>query len=421
MATINAISNKTGTLTVDNVLTVTAGDATVSAGNIKLPTTTATTGQLQINAKRFLHNTGVSNTFVGSEAGNLTTTSNQSAGFGESSLKALTNGNYNTGLGQQTLQACTTGANNTAVGINSCYSVVAGGTNTAVGASTLFAVSGGGANSVLGYAAGDQITGGSYDVFLGNLAGHSYTGNESSNICIMNTGTVGESNKMRLGTDGTGNGQVDTTVIAGTNATISGAAAAGTVNIATGAGAKVVTLGSTNGASSLALQYGTADFTIASATGTVMSILDTGEMTMPLQPFVLAYSNGANDVTGDGTTYTVVFANEISDQNSDFDGTSTFTAPKTGKYLFTFSIQLGGILNTHTSSGSNLVTSNRTYLQTAFNTYSTSSGSGYNFFNTSVCADMDAADTAYFTMTVYGGTKVIDVANFTVFSAALIC
>lgn len=47
-------------------------------------------------------------------------------------------------------------------------------------------------------------------------------------------------------------------------------------------------------------------------------------------------SNAANqlNVTGDGTIYTVQFTSEVFDNASNFDATSTFTAPRDGLYMF---------------------------------------------------------------------------------------
>lgn len=217
-------------------------------------------------------------------------------------------------------------------------------------------------------------------------------------------------------------------VTSGTGAiSISADAAATTVNIGTGAAAKTVTLGSTNGASTTAIRYGTADYTLASATGTVMSALDTGEITYPLQPAFSAVSAGDTDVTGDGTVYTIIFGTEIFDQNGDFDGTSTFTAPVTGRYMFSVSVRISGVLISHTSAALILVTSNRSYrlyLCSPFNLGETASGNVASTLGGTAFADMDAGDTATVTITVSGGTKVIDLtttANDIRFSGYLVC
>jgi len=62
-----------------------------------------------------------------------------------------------------------------------------------------------------------------------------------------------------------------------------------------------------------------------------------GIVTKPLQPAFLANSSSSQTITN-ATSTTIVFASVILDRNSDFDGTSTFTAPVTGLYAFSSQI-----------------------------------------------------------------------------------
>ena len=67
----------------------------------------------------------------------------------------------------------------------------------------------------------------------------------------------------------------------------------------------------------------------------------TGAVTKPLQPSFQVQST--NDMTNLAvkTTHTVTMANELFDQNGDFNTTNyTFTAPVTGKYFLSCSIRL---------------------------------------------------------------------------------
>jgi len=402
-----------GTVTAGTGLTVTSGNATITSGNITLPTTTSTIGQIVQNGNRILHSNGsvTRNFFAGNLAGNFTNTAVACTAVGAQSLKALTNGNSNTMLGEQA-----------GLSINS------GGSNCGFGQTSLATLTTGEQNLGIGHGAGNVLATGSYNTLVGHfLAGGAYTGSESSNICISNAGVIGESNKMRLGTDGTGNGQVDTVYLAGTNANISTAATAGTVNIATGAAAKTVTLGSTNTTSKLDLKFGTADFSIASATGTVMNILDTGEMTRPLQPAFLAYSNAVqSNVTGDGTYVTIAMNTEVYDQNADFDtGTYTFTAPVTGRYLFSASVHHQEIAAGMTGGYQLFVTSNRTYFSMTCNPVNLAAGSSLTL-SSMIQADMDAGDTCYTQTFISGGTKTVDIygaagGQYTFFAGHLIC
>lgn len=130
------------------------------------------------------------------------------------------------------------------------------------------------------------------------------------------------------------------------------------------------------------------------------------------QPAFMAYLNTTvANATGDGTAYTVIFDTEVYDQGGDFNlGTSTFTAPVTGKYFLQFSCFLTGG-TTITSANAKIVTSNRTYNNKMIN----GTGAVVDCSKTvTVIADMDAADTATFTVTASdGGGKIDDVSGLT--------
>lgn len=216
--------------------------------------------------------------------------------------------------------------------------------------------------------------------------------------------------------------------ITGTAINISNDATASTINIGTGAAAKTVTVGSTTTTSSLALKYGTSDFTLASATGTVMSAADTGEINYPLQPAFLAIPDATIDnVTGDGTRYVIILNTEVFDQNSDYNtGTGQFTAPVTGKYQFYGSIAYGDIGAAHTNGSQIIDTSNREYL-TNLNNPTAMDISGFLAQTLVVLADMDAGDTAELVANVAGSTKTVDIFYLSStdprswFSGSLVC
>lgn len=159
------------------------------------------------------------------------------------------------------------------------------------------------------------------------------------------------------------------------------------------------------------------DAWVLSASGTpgttnVMRVATTGEITYPLQPAFLAYVNTTiTNVTGNGTEYTIIFDTEVYDQGADFNlGTSTFTAPVTGKYLINFSCLVTGT-TTCNAANMRIVTSNRTYNQSQhLSPGSTTATAG----TISVLADMDAADICTFTVTTSGaGSDVGDVSGTT--------
>lgn len=137
----------------------------------------------------------------------------------------------------------------------------------------------------------------------------------------------------------------------------------------------------------------------------------TGERTMPLQPAFNAYVTGQiNNVTGDGTAYSVIFNSELFDQNADFDtSTGVFTAPIAGKYYFNTNISLTGLLSGHTSGRVNIVTTGQTCTIWDGNPYAISDASGEIAISGGIFIDMTASGTAYVTVTVSGSTKVVDV------------
>lgn len=125
------------------------------------------------------------------------------------------------------------------------------------------------------------------------------------------------------------------------------------------------------------------------------------EVTMPSQPAFLAYlATTDNNVTGAGGVYTLGSGNaltEVYDQNSDFNTNGTFTAPVTGKYLLTFQATIINLTQA-TSIQANIITSNRTY--SSFRSCNATAGT--LVLNIAVVADMDATDTATYTIIVTG-------------------
>ena len=111
-----------------------------------------------------------------------------------SSLPALTSGNYNCGFGG--------GVGGGAFG--SFTNLTSGSVNTAFGYNSL-----------------SLLTSGSYNICVGASAGSSYT-TESNNINIGSAGVPGDSHVMRIGTQGSGNGAILQTYLAGVQNQLSG-------------------------------------------------------------------------------------------------------------------------------------------------------------------------------------------------------
>ena len=195
------------TINGDGVNTTTSGSGSTVVvhldNNVSLPDTNmaGTAGILLLGGDNFLHNYGTQNVFLGEQAGNLTlnaVTADQNVGIGEGALNALTTGSDNTMVGYFAGNATTTSISATGVGSFALGSVTTGTHNTAYGSGSLSYLVSGDANIAVGF-----------------LAGSNYTTDESSNILIGNRGTILESNTIRIGTEGSGTGQQDTTYCSG--------------------------------------------------------------------------------------------------------------------------------------------------------------------------------------------------------------
>ena len=181
-----------------------------------------------------------------------------------------------------------------------------------------------------------------------------------------------------------------------------------TISIGNSGAAHVVNIGSTTGAASMALKYGTADFTLASATGTIMAALDTGEVTKPLQPlFNASLSATQNNVTGNGTVYTVIYDTETTDVNSDYNNaTGVFTAPVTGKYFLTARNFATGI-GVQTTGQTNISTTPANYGVGYQSPVGSAAAGGNLSLGGGIVVALTAGDTATATMTYSGSTQTV--------------
>ena len=208
------------------------------------------------------------------------------------------------------------------------------------------------------------------------------------------------------------------TLNSGTNAiNISTDASATTVSVATGAAVKTATFGSTNSSSATAIKSGSGN--IACNSG--LTIDSTGRTKNTVQPAFMASQTGdQSSKTGDGTVYTVTFTDEKFDQNNNFDATSTFTAPITGKYFFAVTLQVNGLTSSMTTGLLSLVvagTSAATYRLIRQNFFAESVSGIICGISASAIVPMTASDTATVTLQVSGGTKAAGINGETSLSA----
>lgn len=145
------------------------------------------------------------NTIIGKSAGNAAIAAVNNTTVGYEALNMLSTGNSNTVVGNQSAIKINTGQANTLVGNGVGTVITTGSFNTGIGTNVFSPT----------FLAG--LTTGSYNVAIGDISASNYTSVESSNILLSNTGTVGESNVIHLGTNGNGNGQQNTTYLHGGN------------------------------------------------------------------------------------------------------------------------------------------------------------------------------------------------------------
>jgi len=144
------------------------------------------------------------------------------------------------------------------------------------------------------------------------------------------------------------------------------------------------------------------------ATEMAITISSDEEVTIPKQPaFLAVVTSTIMNVTGTGTLATVVLGTERYDQNADFDGVSTFTAPVTGKYL----VNIAATLNQMTTAADYM------YLYIVYSNGSIRFEHGAagviqppNAMSLSAVIDADAADTILFKVKVAGeASDIVDI------------
>lgn len=161
-------------------------------GNIDIPATTSTTGQITQAGTPLLHTFGTDGTFFGIGAGNFTMTGGDNEGIGFNVLMANTSGIDDTGVGSQALRANTTGSMNFAGGFAALLNNTTGSNNMAVGSDTLVTNTTGSDNVAIGL--NSQFNANASDnVTIGSRSGQAITsgfGNSCLGLqCLENLST----------------------------------------------------------------------------------------------------------------------------------------------------------------------------------------------------------------------------------------
>jgi Chaperone of endosialidase len=144
--------------------------------------------------------TGIDNTAIGAGAMFFNTMGQDNTATGLSALIMNITGNENTATGVFALEENTSGADNTATGVRAMM-FSTGNDNTATGVDALENNTGGGSNTAIGGVALGANTTGSNNIAVGFDAGDNLT-TGSNNIDIFDAGVAGESNTIRIGSEG---------------------------------------------------------------------------------------------------------------------------------------------------------------------------------------------------------------------------
>lgn len=237
------------------------------------------------------------------------------------------------------------------------------------------------------------------------------TGSAYTSLATANNGT--------LITSAGGVPSISSTLPSGvqTNITSVGTVTAGTWNASTIA----INKGGTN-ATSFTQTNGIVTYNGTSLVNYAGPQIDSsGRYTNTTQPaFYAAVPATTANVTGDGTVYTIVFTSEQYDQGNIFNGSTTCTAPVTGKYLFTCTPSMAGLTASHTDAVLNLVTTAATYSFWELSAAGARTNSNGLRLSGAIVVPMTAADTATLTMQVSNGTKVVSFQNIGSFAGTLL-
>jgi hypothetical protein len=171
-----------------------------------LDTTSSTVGVINIGSLAIHEFSagGLTNVFIGQNAGNFTMTSSATVNvcIGANAGSLITSANSNVYVGASSGANNTTGGSNVGIGHTALFRVAGGNNNCAIGDGAGGGLTSGTNCVIIGSSAGSLFTTGNACVIIGSGAGISYTGSESNNILISNTGTVGESNAIHIGVQG---------------------------------------------------------------------------------------------------------------------------------------------------------------------------------------------------------------------------
>ncbi len=313
------------------ILTGNTGGALGPSNNFNIVTAN-TTVTFAGSGSTLTEDFGLGNLVLGTDLPALTF-GTKNVGLGFQVFNALTVGSGNTAIGYQNSIALTTGSNNVSVGSQALIALTTSLQNVAVGTSSLgHLTTAVGSNTAIGYASLFNITTGSSNIAIGVSAGADYTGAESSNIIIGNTGTLGESNVIKIGTQGSTTGKQNLCFIAGITGATPTSGNTPQVVLCDNLGNLTPISSSTSGYVLTSNGTATPSFQAAGGGGGITEYFST------------YLGSPTGNVTGDGTLYgPILFNGIITNSSSSYNaGTGIYTAPSTGQYCFQHTVCMVG-------------------------------------------------------------------------------
>ena len=164
---------------------------------------------------------------------------------------------------------------------------------------------------------------------------------------------------------------------------------------------------------------------LGSTLGTTSHIVidEAGCVTKPLQPAFMANKSASGQTPSASTAVTVVFENEVFDNNADYNtSNSTFTAPVTGRYWFHARIRADEVGGGTGIYSLRLVASNRTITNTQVDLSDYLDGTMNRMsFEITGLLDMDASDTCKVQVFEDSGYEIEDEVEETFFMGYLVC
>jgi hypothetical protein len=212
----------------DALLNLSTGRYNTAVGFAALFSNTTSNFNTAIGTATLLANTGEENTATGAGALLFNTTGRENTAIGAFALIENRDGFDNTAVGDRALESNTSGISNIAIGALAMQANTSSLFSVAVGVGALMANQTTG-NTAVGHLTLSSNTTGSENTAVGYQAGMNLTTGDS-NIDIGNAGVAGESNTIRIGTQGVQTGAF----IAGISGTTLPNGAAVVIDTATG-------------------------------------------------------------------------------------------------------------------------------------------------------------------------------------------